>query len=513
MFLPRPLITASTLFALSASTAHAEIPPQDVWNNWRAYAAAYGIELRADIARSDGKMHLTNMRYIYDLSPDTGRLEIFTGATTLTANTDGTVALILPESANVKMSFTPESGPATTADFTATLEKHTLTARGAPTTITYDFAADSFGFAFDRMRGKFSDKPFSLNLVFDALSGSSTHTKGESFKIISGLSVGNTAFFLEANTPDENYSMVGTIANIDLETATTLPNDGLDPLDLPAQLRAGLAFDTTITTGQSTQTTTTTMDTKTSGLSPSGNLLGTQTLKMNESNLTVAMSQTGLSADTTTLGYAIEISQSGLPFPIHAFIATTKSAFSLPLLTDPEPQGFALTLALESLRINDEAWAALDPETIFSRTPATLSFDLSGKARLLFEFLDFPHFDQLDTRETPPVELTALTLNSLSLFAAMAELTGTADFTFDNSDLTTFDGIPAPQGVADLRLSGANALLDALVKIGLIEDNDAIGARMALGIFMMAGDAPDTLTSSIEINDKGHISANGQRLK
>ena len=516
MFLIRPLSTfgstASIIFALT-TTAHAEITPQDVWNNWQAYAAAYGIDLTADIARSGGKMRLANMRYVYDLSPDSGRLEMFTGATTLTANTDGTVALTLPDTARIKFILIPKTGRPTTADFTTTLKNHTLMASGTPSTITYDFTADTLGFAFDRLTGKTPGTPFTFNLVFDTLEGSSTYTQDDSFKITSGLSIDNTAFFLEAIMPDENYSMVGTIANIGLETTTTLPNNGLNPLDLPAQLRAGLAFDATITTGQSTQTTTTTMDTKTSGLSPSGNLLGTQTIKMTESNLTVTMSQTGLSVDTTTLGYAIDIPENGLPFPLHAFIGSTKSAFSIPLLADPEPQDFALTLALENLRANDEAWAAFDPQNIFPRTPVTLSFDLAGKARVLFEFLDFRRFDQLDTRETPPVELTALTLNSLTLFAAMAELTGTADFTFDNTDLTTFDGIPAPQGTADLRLSGANALLDALVKIGLLKDGDAIGARMAMGIFMTAGDAPDTLTSTIVINDKGHISANGQRLK
>ena len=59
---------------------------------------------------------------------------------------------------------------------------------------------------------------------------------------------------------------------------------------------------------------------------------------------------------------------------------------------------------------------------------------------------------------------------------------------------------------------GANALIEKLIGMGLLSEDDAMGARMMMGMFAVpAGD--DTLTSKIEVNDEGHVLANGQRLK
>lgn len=72
--------------------------------------------------------------------------------------------------------------------------------------------------------------------------------------------------------------------------------------------------------------------------------------------------------------------------------------------------------------------------------------------------------------------------------------------------------MPAPEGEANLKLVGANALIDKLIGMGLVSEDDAMGARMMMGMFTVpAGD--DTVTSKIEVNDEGHVLANGQRLK
>ena len=66
---------------------------------------------------------------------------------------------------------------------------------------------------------------------------------------------------------------------------------------------------------------------------------------------------------------------------------------------------------------------------------------------------------------------------------------------------------------ADLTLVGANGLIDKLIQMGFVSDQDAMGARMMMGMLAVPGDAPDTLNSTIEINEQGHIMANGQRIK
>ena len=106
-----------------------------------------------------------------------------------------------------------------------------------------------------------------------------------------------------------------------------------------------------------------------------------------------------------------------------------------------------------------------------------------------------------------PGELEQLSLNELKLSAVGAELTGTGAATFDNSA-----GTPKPVGAIDLKLVGANALIDKLVAMGLIPEDQAMGARMMMGMFGQAA-GEDTLTSKIEFKEDGGIYANGQRIQ
>ena len=73
--------------------------------------------------------------------------------------------------------------------------------------------------------------------------------------------------------------------------------------------------------------------------------------------------------------------------------------------------------------------------------------------------------------------------------------------------------LPAPEGEADLKLVGGNGLLDKLVEMGLVPEDQAMGARMMMGLFAVPGEGEDTLTSKIVVNEEGHVLANGQRLK
>ncbi|HKK96878.1 MAG TPA: DUF2125 domain-containing protein, partial [Marivita sp.] len=62
-------------------------------------------------------------------------------------------------------------------------------------------------------------------------------------------------------------------------------------------------------------------------------------------------------------------------------------------------------------------------------------------------------------------------------------------------------------------VSGANALIDKLISMGVLTSEDAMGARMMMGMFAVPGDAPDSLNSTITINEQGHVLANGMRIQ
>lgn len=84
--------------------------------------------------------------------------------------------------------------------------------------------------------------------------------------------------------------------------------------------------------------------------------------------------------------------------------------------------------------------------------------------------------------------------------------------TFDWTDFTTIPGIARPEGSVDVNISGADALMDTLTAMGLLTDEDTMGARMMMGIFAEPT-GEDSLRSVLEINDQGHILANGQRIR
>ncbi len=116
--------------------------------------------------------------------------------------------------------------------------------------------------------------------------------------------------------------------------------------------------------------------------------------------------------------------------------------------------------------------------------------------------------DQAETLgATPPGSLEALDLNELKVSAVGAELTGTGAVIFDNSA-----GMPKPLGAVDLQLIGGNGLIDKLVAMGFVPEDQAMGARMMLGLFAVPS-GEDTLTSKIEFKEDGGVYANGQRVQ
>ena len=79
--------------------------------------------------------------------------------------------------------------------------------------------------------------------------------------------------------------------------------------------------------------------------------------------------------------------------------------------------------------------------------------------------------------------------------------------TFDNSS-----GTPKPLGAVDMQLVGGNALIDKLVGMGLVPEDQAMGARMMMGLFAVPT-GEDQLTSKIEFKEDGGVYANGQRIQ
>jgi hypothetical protein len=111
-----------------------------------------------------------------------------------------------------------------------------------------------------------------------------------------------------------------------------------------------------------------------------------------------------------------------------------------------------------------------------------------------------------------PGEINSLELTQLTVKAVGAEIGASGGLTFDNADLATFGGVPAPTGAINVTIKGVNALIDNLIAMGLLPEDQAMGARMMLAMFTRPGAEPDEVTSVIEFKDGG-LFANGQQLQ
>jgi uncharacterized protein DUF2125 len=222
----------------------------------------------------------------------------------------------------------------------------------------------------------------------------------------------------------------------------------------------------------------------------------------------------GFAYDTLTSNIDVTVASNAMPMPpVTVSLAEYGASLAMPMTQSDEPGDFGLGLRFVGLSVPEDLWRMFDPSQVLPRSPATFILDLSGKANWLFDIFDQDTADAMEEMDEMPGELHELTLDALQLSLGGAELTGSGAFTFDNSDLETFDGMPAPEGVINLSLSGGNGLLDKLVQLGFIQAQDAMGMRMMMGMFSVVAEGEDNLTSEIKVSKDGQIFANGQRLQ
>ncbi len=221
----------------------------------------------------------------------------------------------------------------------------------------------------------------------------------------------------------------------------------------------------------------------------------------------MALSKDGFSLTSSADGVKASVRSPMMPFPqLDVGMGSLLIAMSAPIMAVAEAGAFGLTMKLADVVVNDEAWAAVDPQGVLPRDPAQLVIDTKGTMKV-----DLPALmaaEGAGMAEVVPPELLTFDVTALSLAVAGGLFTGNGAFTFDNST-----GQPVPIGTADVTLTGGNKLIDGLTAIGVLSEEDAGGARMMMAMFMNAGAGDDVLVSKIEAKADGSISVNGQRVQ
>lgn len=490
--------TASVLAVLSAQGAFAVVTPEDVWANWQAQAIATGSTLTTTSQSRQGASLISNDVVMEMVAPE-GMSRVTYGKVELRDLGDGTVSVHMDNSITMTMAL-PENMQ---GEGEMTFDTLKMVVSGTPEAMTHVLSAKEATISLSTIRSDddTSDEGVDFDLTFIGLAGDIS-TEGRQitasrFNLTSERAAidietgGETGAVLEGQI--ENLVMNGSVAGM---AAMALMND---PAKAGEALKAGLAMQALFTTGKSAMAMTVDDENGETNV----------TAASEASSLDFSMGQEGMRYALNAVGLAMSMSGDTIPLPkVDVAMASADFGLTMPLVASEEPQNFGLLTRFVDLVLPDDLWSMLDPMQNLPRDPATLIIDLAGKARIIGDI-----FKPTDDMAESPGELNALDIKAVQLKLAGADLTGKGSFTFDNSDLETFGGIPRPTGAVDMKLVGGNALLDKAIAMGLIPQDEAMGYRMMMALFARPGEGEDTLVSKIEVTEDGAVLANGQRIQ
>ena len=494
----------SLLAALLISTAaHAEVTADQVWTNWKAVSAASGQTVTAaSETRQGDTLAITGLTIVSTF--DGGSINSTVEAVNFRELGDGSVEVTMSPDYPVVVNSIDSDGRKSIVNVAVRQPGLKIIASGTEAETRYDFTAPFVKALVNDVTVE--DKPVEMTLEVDvtALGGSYLVTAGTPKQLASSITAGSVAMTLAMTDPETGgkINMTGNVSDL----AGKLTGNLLDAAmtaDMSQTLKAGFATDGSLTYGAGTfefdvaEAADTTQGTATIG----------------SGNIALALDAERLNYGGGAKDVAISLSGSTIPVPALA-MSYGEAAFNLltPTSKSDVPGDFAFLTKLIDFRLSEDVWAMFDPQKVLPRDPATLVIDTRGKANWMVDIMD-PDEAAKAGEDASPIQLHALDVTELRLNAAGAEVTGNGALTFDNADTTTFPGMPMPAGKLDLKIVGANGLVDKLVQLGLLPEDQAMAARMMMGLFANAVEgSDDTLTSTLEFRDKG-LFVNGQRLQ
>ena len=498
----RPALTSSTaiIAALAIATpASADLTADDVYQNWIETAEAGGQTVDvAEMSKTGGRIDMSGIVTTVE-QPD-GTVTVTVGRASLIENGDGSVGIEVDSDYDIRVVNRLPDGEETIVEMTLTHSALEMVATGDPDAISYALDADRMEAVLDSITEDGEPQDMDLAMGVDGLSGTYDVSAGTPHRIDSDFSADAAAFTMSVNAPEEDtdVSIRYTVEEIATNTTGTL-----SPLsagqDLSGMLAAGLLSEGSLTFGPSQY-------------EIDANTIDGQTIiegSTGSSTLDFAVGEDGLRYGGVNKDLAMTVIVPGAMMPpISVTAEETSGEVVMPLAESEEASEFALNLALIGVEVGEQLWSMIDPTGGIPRDPAKLVLDITGMGNWLIDLGDPDAMTSVEELGEMPGEVESVEINALELGIAGAELTGDGSFAFDNATVP-----PVPSGVVNLQLVGANALIDTLIGVGLLPEDQAMGARMMLGLFARPGEGEDTLVSTIEIKEDGAILANGQRIR
>lgn len=493
---------AAVAIVAMAGPVAADVTAAQVWADWESYLRGVGYDIEATTTRDGDTLVVGDTVMKLDLPEDDGQMQIDMGTLRFTETGDGSVQVELAALMPIVLTGTDEEDGDYRVEMTLSQQGFRMSVEGVSDAMTYVYDMDQMALTLTGLSVAGVPVPpqeASGNLRLDNLSGEGSMRLDDLRSYESAFGAVGLSYemaFLDPDTGDR-LRLTGGAEDFSFAGGATLPPE-MNPEDFEAALLAGFAIDGSFGNGGGRVDVQVTAEDGPSALA----------MTWSSGETYMALDELGMEYVAEQTGVAVEISSFDMPFPVSGSLRQIGATLAMPLTAGDAPQDFALALSLSDLEIADVLWNIFDPAEILPRTPADVVMDLTGTVRMLASLVS----PEAEASETFRGELETMSLNELIVAAAGARLTGAGSFRFDNTRASAFAGMPSPSGSIELELSGGNALLDRLVRMGLLPDDQAMGARMMMGLFAVpVGD--DRLKSVVEITDDGQILANGQRIQ
>jgi hypothetical protein len=486
-----------------ASAASADVTPQEVWASWQAMATSAGQELTVgNTTESGDAVEVTDLAITYKDQMG-GSASVTFDRLVFTDNGDGTVTVAMPESYPLQMAFPKSDDGPGAIKLTVAQPGAVIVAGGSATDTSYQISAPTMTVTLDEVTdeaGKVLDTEASM--VMTEVAGGYLVTKtGETMGLDSTLGAKSAVLNLSGGADDGGGTGTVSVSFADLTMATK--GNFLSPemmANMAAALNGGFTMESSFSFGAMA------MDVDVTDPSGPTKMVATAT----GGSFVLALDKTRLNYGTALNGAKFTVSGAEIPFP-QVDVAFAESAFNvdMPVSKSDSPQDFAFLTKVVDFTVSEDVWGLFDPAGTLARDPATLIVDLKGQGFWKQDIMD-PSL-QMEGAQ-PPGELHSLDLMQVLAKAAGAEVSATGGLTFDNTDMSTFEGVPRPDGKVTVNIKGVTKLIDNLIAMGMLGEDEAMGFRMGLAMVAKPGTGPDELVSEIEFKDGG-LFTNGMRMR
>lgn len=500
--LTRGLPMTGVALLMTSTGAFADVTAQQVWDDWRSGTENIG-QLKMTVGSEDyanGVLTVTDLSI--NMVDDEGEFRTNLPELLFTEQSDGSVAITMSPEQTMMFSGVEDGGAGSFVAHLVVEQTDGVTiASGAPGAMNYEMSIPSVSLRLDQLELDGEVVDADAGFIMSNFAGHMSWGPNDNlFDIVYGATADRADMKFTMSEPGGSGSLTMNGSYEGLQTDATIAYPpGTDPEDADELFAAGLAVEWAVQLGATNMAFDFSDDEETAQWS----------MQLGGASQHAAVDQASFMYDTTMRDFVFNLTTSEMPFPIGMSAGEFGFGLSMPMSASPTPVPFDGRIFMTDISVDDDLWDMVDAGRVIPRDPATIAADISGTATLTRNLYDESGDDFSDME--PPGDLNSLEINTVDLAFGGATVHADGAFTFDNSDLETFDGMPRPEGQITAAISGVNGLMQKLGQIGLLQPEQAMGVTMMLGMFAVpSGD--DAMTSTIAIDGAGKITANGMPL-